>query len=104
MAIFMSVLVITISSPLKSEGKIRLGEFLAIIYSDIGFAPKGRNVRNSRIEGVRFFRFHHANLNFKIWLVRSAWLICLSRYSISHLVSADRRPEIASINFYITDF
>jgi hypothetical protein len=62
----MSVLVIAISSPLKSEGKIRLGEFLAIIHPDIGFAPKGRNFRNPRIEGVRFFRFHHTNLNFEI--------------------------------------
>jgi hypothetical protein len=55
----------------KSEGKIRLGEFLAIIYPDIGFAPKGRNVKNSRLEGVRFFRFHHAHLNFEIrWFAR----------------------------------
>ena len=71
MAICMSVLVVVISSPLKSDGEIRLGEFLAIIYPDIGFAQKGRNVRNSRIEGVRFFRFHHANLNFEIgWFAR----------------------------------
>jgi hypothetical protein len=55
----------------KSEEKIRLGEFLAIIYPSIGFAPKGGNVKNSRIEGVRFFRFHNANLNFEIgWFAR----------------------------------
>jgi hypothetical protein len=70
-------LVIGISSPLKSEGKIRLGEFLAIIYPDIGFAPKGRNVKNSRIEGVCFFRFHHANLNFEIgWFARLGYFAC----------------------------
>jgi hypothetical protein len=71
LAIFMSVLVIAISSPLKAEGKVRLGEVLAIICPDIGLAPKGRNVKNSRIEGVRFLRFHHANLNFEIgWFAR----------------------------------
>jgi hypothetical protein len=53
------------------RGKILLGEFLAIIYPDIGFAPRGRNFKNSRIEGTRFFRFHHANLNFEIgWFAR----------------------------------
>ena len=59
------------------RGKIRLGEFLAIIYPDIDFALKGRNVKNSRIEGVRFFRFHHANLNFEIgWFARLGWFHC----------------------------